>query len=103
MSQKFEALKSAVTQTIENLKTAAQNKFNEMKTNVVNTVENIKSQVSSKMTAMKDAVVHAYWIVEKESDSFGDHYRTYYTCSRCNHVTFKGWNFCPDCGAKMDK
>ena len=52
---------------------------------------------------MKDAVIHAYWIVEKESDSFGDHYRTYYACSRCNHLTFKGWNFCPDCGAKMDK
>lgn len=57
VSQKFEALRSAVTQTIENLKTAAQNKFNEMKTNVINTVENIKSQASSKMTAMKDAVV----------------------------------------------
>ena len=50
-----------------------------------------------------DPVKHAHWIVENESDSFGDHYRTYYTCSKCKHLTFKGWNFCPDCGAKMDE
>lgn len=46
---------------------------------------------------------HAHWILKEEVDSFGDHFRTYIICSRCNHLTFKIWNFCPDCGSIMDE
>ena len=48
-------------------------------------------------------ITHAHWIVKKETDCYGDHYRTYIICSKCDHLTFKEWNYCPDCGAKMDE
>ena len=46
-------------------------------------------------------VVHGHWI-EKEKYSFG----IMYDCSLCdNRIRDNGysWNYCPNCGAKMDK
>lgn len=46
-------------------------------------------------------VVHGHWI-EKEKYSFG----IMYDCSLCdNRILDNGysWNYCPNCGAKMDK
>ena len=46
-------------------------------------------------------VVHGHWI-EKEKYSFG----IMYDCSLCdNRILDNGysWNYCPNCGAKMDE
>ena len=38
-------------------------------------------------------VVHAHWI---------DGYR-WQTCSKCRNKGKRSWEFCPNCGAKMDR
>lgn len=44
-------------------------------------------------------VVHAYWIKNNYDNVDG----TIYKCSNCNTEFFNAWNYCPDCGAKMDE
>ena len=48
-------------------------------------------------------VVHAYWIPQKENYEFKE---AWMKCSACGYPVSK-WtgntNFCPNCGAKMDK
>ena len=46
-------------------------------------------------------VVHGHWI-EKEKYSFG----IMYDCSLCDNLILDNgysWNYCPNCGAKMDE
>ena len=61
-----------------------------------------KLQSISDMPAADVApVVHGHWI-EKEKYSFG----IMYDCSLCdNRILDNGysWNYCPNCGAKMDE
>ena len=44
-------------------------------------------------------VVHGRWIwtVTGEED-----YEQYYRCSKCNDHMYSEYNYCPNCGAKMD-
>ena len=48
-------------------------------------------------------VVHAYWIPQKENYEFKE---AWMKCSACGYPVSR-WtgntNFCPNCGAKMDK
>ena len=40
-------------------------------------------------------VIHAKWIEDYIMTKF-------YTCSNCKKYKYKRYNYCPDCGAKMD-
>lgn len=44
-------------------------------------------------------VVHGRWIwtITGEED-----YEQYYRCSECNDSSYIEYNYCPNCGAKMD-
>ena len=44
-------------------------------------------------------VVHAHWIKSNCYNVRG----LIYECSNCNTVMFSAWNYCPNCGAKMDE
>lgn len=50
-------------------------------------------------TIEQSPIVHAHWI-KKNYDSVDG---TIYKCSNCNTEFFNAWNYCPDCGAKMDE
>ena len=41
-------------------------------------------------------IKHAQWAVSKFADDF-------YRCTRCSSVWNRTFDFCPSCGAKMDK
>ena len=43
-------------------------------------------------------VTHAHWIVGETVD--GEIYAT--ICSKCEFDGYVGYNYCPNCGAKMD-
>lgn len=60
----------------------------------------IASEIADIPAADVDPVVHGRW-VEKEKYTFG----IMYDCSLCeNRILDNGypWNYCPNCGAKMD-
>ena len=60
----------------------------------------IASEIADIPAADVAPVVHGRW-VEKEKYTFG----IMYDCSLCeNRILDNGhpWNYCPDCGAKMD-
>lgn len=44
-------------------------------------------------------VAHAHWIKNNYDNIDG----TIYECSNCNTELFSAWNYCPNCGAKMDE
>ena len=61
----------------------------------------IASEIADIPAADVAPVVHGRW-VEKEKYTFG----IMYDCSLCeNRILDNGhpWNYCPNCGAKMDK
>lgn len=72
-------------------------------------LHNIRAKIGyyeAAVEALRNPVRHGRWI-EKEDWNVDDYY---YTCSACGEdfVTIDGtpsdnlWNFCPNCGAKMD-
>ena len=64
------------------------------------TMTDAKRVLSDMQTADVVPVVHGRWI-EKEKYTFG----IMYDCSLCeNRILDNGhsWNYCPNCGAKMD-
>ena len=70
-------------------------------------IESLHVALDSAINALRNApsvdvspVVHGRWI-EQEKYTFG----TMYDCSICgNRILDNGhpWNYCPNCGAKMD-
>lgn len=51
-------------------------------------------------------VVHGEW-VEESNEAYSDACEAYitwttYLCSKCGNEIMKAFNFCPNCGAKMD-
>lgn len=63
--------------------------------------QDIYNAIEEAPTADVAPVVHGHWI-EKEKYSFG----IMYDCSLCdNRILDNGysWNYCPNCGAKMDE
>ena len=44
-------------------------------------------------------VAHAHWIKNNYDNVDG----TIYECSNCNTVMFSAWNYCPNCGARMEE
>lgn len=57
------------------------------------------------MPAIEPEVRHGYWI-EPDSETIGK-YRddgcvAYYTCSRCKEISNTDYDFCPNCGVRMD-
>lgn len=83
----------------------AEKAINSVDTSVINSQYAI-SIIKSAPTEDVAPVVHAHWIVEPYR---GDLLR--YACSnpKCKHYEFhvykeyRGSNYCPDCGAKMDE
>ena len=50
-------------------------------------------------TINTNPTVHAHWIKSNCYNVRG----LIYECSNCNTVMFSAWNYCPNCGAKMDE
>ena len=51
--------------------------------------------------ALRAEVVHGRWVKHLEQDELlGD--IKYYTCSECDWIDKPCYNYCPNCGAKMD-
>ena len=44
-------------------------------------------------------VVHGRWIWTMTGE---EDYEQYYRCSECNDYMYSEYNYCPNCGAKMD-
>ena len=62
------------------------------------TKDNIEPAISEVPTLDYAPVVHAHWIVGETVD--GEIYAT--ICSNCEFDGYVGYNYCPNCGAKMD-
>ena len=63
-------------------------------------VDAMKSFIKNRTAADVAPVVHGMWI-DKDKYDFG----TFYDCSICgDRILDNGhsWNYCPNCGAKMD-
>ena len=50
-------------------------------------------------TIEQSPIVHAHWIKSNYDNIDG----TIHECSNCNVELFSAWNYCPNCGAKMDE
>ena len=55
--------------------------------------------INEELTLKMKSVVHAHWIKSNYDNIDG----TIYKCSNCNAELFSAWNYCPNCGAKMDE
>ena len=66
-----------------------------------NALEEILATVDAHHAANIDTnpTVHAHWIKSNCYNVRG----LIYECSNCNTVMFSAWNYCPNCGAKMDE
>ena len=62
--------------------------------------EGVANAIANAPTVDTVEVVHGRWIwtVTGEED-----YEQYYRCSKCNDHMYSEYNYCPNCGAKMDK
>ena len=62
-------------------------------------VDDVRFLVDSQATVDAVEVVHGRWIwtITGEED-----YEQYYRCSKCNDHSYSEYNYCPNCGAKMD-
>ena len=52
-------------------------------------------------------VIHAHWVTEQEAEEI-NRYDLTYCCSACGHCDWdctesEGFEYCPNCGAKMDE
>ena len=52
-------------------------------------------------------VTHAHWVTEQEAEEI-NRYDLTYCCSACGHCDWdctesEGFEYCPNCGAKMDE
>ena len=60
-------------------------------------IENVQRFLEQQTTVYAEPVRHGKW--EKVNDKYPR-----YVCTMCNHLfNNKGYKFCPNCGAKMDK
>lgn len=50
-------------------------------------------------TVDAESVVHGYWYCDDYTVRFGNPYR----CSCCKEENRDTYNYCPNCGAKMDE
>ena len=53
-------------------------------------------------TIVAEPVKHGKWIKKRERAWFDNLYEVYYSCSCCNDIVYRMYNYCPNCGAKMD-
>ena len=62
-----------------------------------------RSMISTAPTIEAEPVVHTKWEIEMDDMGWNKH-----TCPNCGYVkrtdihVSLGWNYCPNCGAKMD-
>ena len=62
-------------------------------------VEYVRGLIDAQPTIDAVPVAHAHWIKSNYDNIDG----TIYECSNCNTEMFSAWNYCPNCGAKMDE
>lgn len=49
-----------------------------------------------------EPIIHANWLIVAEQPYFRKHFHKVY-CSNCNMQGLEKWNYCPNCGARIDK
>ena len=87
-------------ETVTTLKRNSQKYFSSFHKGYVQAIEDLADIPAAKVSPVR----HGYWI-EQENWASDDYY---YTCSACgeDYNTIDGtpdyYNFCPNCGAKMD-
>lgn len=94
-----------VLKTLEKIKTEKEKELEKRiilidgVTTVFNELRAIKSviRIVKKDVPVADVqpVIHAKWIEDYIMTKF-------YICSNCKNYKYKRYNYCPDCGAKMD-
>lgn len=62
----------------------------------------IKTLLDSVPAADVVPVRRGRWIEKKKATDFVGLYEVSYVCSRCNNVVFGKYNYCSNCGAKME-
>ena len=87
-------------ETVTALKRNSQKYFSSFHKGYVQAIEDLADIPAAKVSPVR----HGYWI-EQENWASDDYY---YTCSACreDYNTIDGtpdYNFCPNCGAKMDE
>lgn len=50
-----------------------------------------------------EPVKHGKWMEIIETNELGEPYQSGVYCSECGHIDCYESNYCPDCGARMDK
>ena len=61
-------------------------------------IEKIKDVPSADVAPVR----HGRWIEYGEPDEWKRFQTWYWKCSKCGAVGIEEWNYCPNCGAKMD-
>ena len=58
-----------------------------------------KFEIDDAPTIEAEPIRHEHWDEVLEQPYF----RKQYCCSACQRKGYKTWNYCPECGAKMDE
>ena len=69
--------------------------------------EYLSERLKKAPTIEATPVVHAHWVTEQEAEEI-NRYDLTYCCSACGHCDWdctesEGFEYCPNCGAKMDE
>lgn len=71
---------------------------------LLNSLPTVQPEPSIPLSWIEKPVIHAHWVACE------DEYEDEYKCSACGGIQFfamtpqdEGWEYCPHCGAKMDK
>lgn len=71
------------------------------------TIYHFKEWIEQQPIIEAKPVVHAHWVTEQEAEEI-NRYDLTYCCSACGHCDWdctksEGFEYCPNCGAKMDE
>jgi len=62
----------------------------------------VRVAIDATPTADVQPIRHGKWVKAESMQYFRKHYPAY-TCSACGFRKDGKWNYCPNCGARMDK
>ena len=70
----------------------------------INVLTEVRDKVRALPTVEAEPVRHGkWWRYPLEQLGFPEHVYMMRQCSECKKVFDQKWNYCPNCGAKMDK
>lgn len=73
-----------------------------VKTIITAVHNNIQTLIQEAPTIDALPVKHGHWIEKRKKTFFEGLYEVSYTCNLCGDVVYGKYNYCSNCGAKMD-